>query len=103
MRKVLAGALIVTIVVLSAGPALALRDPFEPAVQPDTGAATTGEGGTVVETEPQMPTVESEQLATTGSRVGDWLVVALGLMTVGAAALYLVRLYGKPLTITPRR
>lgn len=102
MRKVLVVALVVTIVALSAGPAFALRDPFEPQIDTDAGAATT-DSGAVVEAEPQTPTVESEELATTGARVGDWLVVALGLMVVGAAALYLVRLYGKPLVVPTRR
>jgi hypothetical protein len=90
------------LVVAFAAPAFALRDPFDPVVDltPDTegggggGAseegATTNAGG-VGGDEVSGAATPSETLANTGSDVEPWLVVAYGLIAVGAAAVVLAR------------
>lgn len=73
-----------------AAPALALRDPFDPAIDLTTGGTSTG--GTTV-TPPTsggntttQPSVGSEGLANTGLDTEPWLVAAYGLIAVGGAA-----------------
>jgi hypothetical protein len=102
MRKaivvLLAGLLLV---VAFAAPAFALRDPFEPAVDltPETGAGgAEEEGATTADvggggTELGGTATPSETLANTGSDVEPWLVVAYGLIAVGAAAVVLSRTF----------
>jgi hypothetical protein len=93
-------AVTVMIVVLLAAPAFGQtqRDPFRPVIDPDAGTTTTTDTGTVTApTEPQAPPVRSETLSNTGSDLVPWVVVALGLVLVGAGSLYAARLYRKPL------
>ncbi len=89
------------LVVPLAAPAFALRDPFDPVVDltPDTESGGGGGGqeeatevdvgGTQVS---ETPT-QSETLANTGSEVEPWLVVAYGLIAVGAAAVALSKTF----------
>lgn len=94
------------LVVAGAAPAFALRDPFDPVIDltPETeqgGAAeegaTTAEVGETGSTEVGAAATPSETLANTGSEVEPWLVVAFGLIAVGAAAVVLSK------TFTPAR
>jgi hypothetical protein len=105
MRKaivvLLAGLLLV---VAFAAPAFALRDPFDPVVDltpevegdggsgggaSEEGPTVTGSGGTEV----SGAAAPAETLANTGSEVEPWLVVAYGLIAVGAAAVVLSRTF----------
>jgi hypothetical protein len=100
------------LVVALAAPAFALRDPFDPVVDltPETeggggrggaseeGATITNTGGEG--TEVSGAATPSETLANTGSDVEPWLVVAYGLIAVGAAAVVLSRT-GSP--VRPKR
>jgi hypothetical protein len=111
MRKaivvLLAGLLLL---VAFAAPAFALRDPFDPVV--DLTPETAGGGGGGGEEEATTPdavvggtevggsATRSETLANTGSDVEPWLVVAYGLIAVGAAAVVLART-GSP--VRPKR
>jgi hypothetical protein len=103
MRKaivvLLAGLLLV---VAFAAPAFALRDPFDPVVDltPETeGGAAGEEGATTADvgggggTEVGGTATPSETLANTGSEVEPWLVVAYGLIAVGAAAVVLSKAF----------
>jgi hypothetical protein len=94
------------LVVPLAAPAFALRDPFDPVVDltPETQSedgggqeeptqVDVGGGGTQV----SETATQSETLANTGSEVEPWLVVAYGLIAVGAAAVVLSK------TFTPAR
>jgi hypothetical protein len=103
MRKaivvLLAGLLLV---VAFAAPAFALRDPFDPAVDltPETGGGGAAEEGATTAdvdggagTEVGGTATPSETLANTGSEVEPWLVVAYGLIAVGAAAVVLSRTF----------
>ena len=80
-----------------AAPATAQRDPFDPVIDPNaattTTTGTTTTGGTTGETTGVQPVVGSEGLANTGSDVGPYLVIAYGLLVVGAGALYLSKLH----------
>jgi hypothetical protein len=87
------------LVVAFAAPAFALRDPFDPVVDltPETeggggGGRASEEGATTsVEVGAQVSrsVTQAETLANTGSEVEPWLVVAYGLIAVGAAAVVL--------------
>jgi hypothetical protein len=94
------------LVVAFAAPAFALRDPFDPVVDltpeaeggggggaSEEGATTSAEVGTQV----SRAVTQAETLANTGSEVEPWLVVAYGLIAVGAAAVVLSK------TFTPVR
>jgi hypothetical protein len=110
MRKAI-GVLLagLVLVVAFAAPAFALRDPFDPVVDltPDTeggaGGGSSEEEATEVDvgggggTQISETATQSETLANTGSEVEPWLVVAYGLIAVGAAAVVLSR------TLTPAR
>ncbi|HWC13453.1 MAG TPA: hypothetical protein VG929_02520 [Actinomycetota bacterium] len=82
-----------------AGPAAAQRDPFDPVIDPNaavtttTGTTTTGTTTTGTGTTSIQPGVGSEGLANTGADVSPYLVVAYGLVVVGAGALYLAKLH----------
>ena len=79
-----------------AAPAFALRDPFDPVVDltPDTaggggGGGASEEGATTnadVGADVNQAVTQAETLANTGSEVEPWLVMAYGLIAVGAAA-----------------
>jgi hypothetical protein len=92
MRKTIAVGLAgLSVVILTASPALALKDPFDPLVTPDS---TTGEvdGSTTTVDAPAASTNEnpfSENMPTTGAATASWLVLAYVLLVVGAAALAL--------------
>jgi hypothetical protein len=95
------------LVVAFAAPAFALRDPFDPVVDltPDTadgggGGGASEEGATTnadVGADVNQAVTQAETLANTGSEVEPWLVVAYGLIAVGAGAVVLSK------TITPAR
>ena len=95
------------LVVAFAAPAFALRDPFDPVVDltPETeggggGGGASEEGATTsaeVGAEVSQTVTQAETLANTGSEVEPWLVVAYGLIAVGAAAVVLSK------TFTPVR
>ena len=91
------------LVVAFAAPAFALRDPFDPVVDltPEAGGGGASEEGatTSVEVGAQVSraVTQAETLANTGSEVEPWLVVAYGLIAVGAAAVVLSK------TFTPVR
>jgi hypothetical protein len=87
------------LVVAFAAPAFALRDPFDPVVDLTPEAEGGGGGGGASEegptTSPEVgaqvgeAVTQAETLANTGSEVEPWLVVAYGLIAVGAAAVVL--------------
>ena len=84
------------LVVAFAAPAFALRDPFDPVVDltPETadgggGGGASEEGATTnadVGADVNQAVTQAETLANTGSEVEPWLVMAYGLIAVGAAA-----------------
>lgn len=117
MRKLISAALLaLVVVVFTAAPALALRDPFDPVISQAelTGAGDgggTGDGGgsgdgTGTGTEDGVNaggnggsvTGESgsEGLANTGSDTEPWLVAAYALMAVGAAAVAISKVNSAP-------
>ena len=88
------------LVVAFAAPAFALRDPFDPVVDltPEAGGGggASEEGATTsVEVGAQVSraVTQAETLANTGSEVEPWLVVAYGLIAVGAAAVVLSKAF----------
>ena len=89
------------LVVAFAAPAFALRDPFDPVVDltPEAGGGGGGsseEGATTsveVGAEVSRAVTQAETLANTGSEVEPWLVVAYGLIAVGAAAVVLSKAF----------
>jgi hypothetical protein len=104
MRRALLILLVGTILaVLGAGPALAQRDPFDPASggqsaeeEPSTQGETAGETETEdpvtrPQPQPQVDSNGSDALANTGTDVSPWLVLAYGLIVAGAAAVVVAR------------
>ena len=92
MRKaigvVLAG---LSLLLLTASPALALRDPFDPVVKPDSAGTGTTTGTTTIE-EPDVTTNEnpfSDGMPNTGADTAPWLVLSYVLVVLGGAALAL--------------
>jgi hypothetical protein len=92
------------LVVAFAAPAFALRDPFDPVVdltpEAEGGGGASEEGATTsaeVGAQVSRAVTQAETLANTGSEVEPWLVVAYGLIAVGAAAVVLSK------TFTPVR
>lgn len=83
-----------------AAPAAAQKDPFHPVVDPGaattTGTGTTGTGTTAGSVVTGTTGVGSEGLANTGSDVTPWLVIAYGLVAVGAAFVVMGRLRAAP-------
>ncbi len=89
----------VALVVLAAPAAAQLRDPFDPAIDPDAATTTTTTGTTTDAGQPvTQPAATTDTLSNTGADLQGWIVVAFGIMAVGAAALYLFRLYTQPLS-----
>lgn len=90
---------------LLAAPAAAQRDPFDPVIDPNatvvttTGVTTTTTSttGTGTGTTSVQPGMGAERLANTGSDVAPYMVIAYGLLVIGAGATYLAKLH------TPRR
>jgi hypothetical protein len=89
MRRALAIVFLTLLgVAFVAGPALAQRDPFDPAIDVD-GTAPPETGPT--EPAPNEPEPEAQRppddLANTGVNVEPWLVLAFALVAAGTAAL----------------
>ena len=85
------------LVVAFAAPAFALRDPFDPVIDLTPEAEGGGGGGGAAEegatttgdeigAQVNRAVTQAETLANTGSEVEPWLVMAYGLIAVGAAA-----------------
>ncbi len=99
MRKLLCASLLgLILVVATAAPALALRDPFDPVVSQaqitGTGAGADGTAGTTgtgagATNRTLVFENGSEALANTGSDTEPWLVAAFALIALGAAAVVL--------------
>jgi hypothetical protein len=92
------------LLVAFAAPAFALRDPFDPVVDltPETGGGGDDGGGQEEATGTDVgvsggtevgASTRSETLANTGSGVEPWVVVAYGLIAVGAAAVVLSKTF----------
>jgi drug/metabolite transporter (DMT)-like permease len=84
--------LAITCIALAAGPALAQKDPFDPVIDPNapattTGGTSTGTTGTTI----VQPSVGSEGLANTGFDLRPWLALAYTLILIGGGTLYLSR------------
>lgn len=91
--------LALTAVALLAAPAAAqVRDPFKPAIAPPgTTAGTATDTTTTTDAAPIQPAPRSETLSNTGADVQGWVVVAFAIISMGAGALYLYKLYAQPL------
>ncbi|MGH2818173.1 MAG: hypothetical protein ACRDJS_06895 [Actinomycetota bacterium] len=92
------------LLVAFAAPAFALRDPFDPVVDltPETAGGSGGGGAEEEATRADVggsggteggTITNSETLANTGSDVEPWVVVAYGLIAVGAAAVVLSKTF----------
>lgn len=109
MRKLLTASLLgLVLVVTTAAPALAIRDPFDPVISQaqitGTGAAGTGGAGTAGtgtgtgETGAAVLRENgSEALANTGSDTEPWLVAAFALIATGAMAVVLAKVNSSPI------
>ena len=100
MRRMTVLALVVmTCIGVMAAPALAQRDPFDPVIDPNAPAVTTGGTTTTTTTDTTggsqvfQPTDGSDALANTGSDVSPWMAIAYSLLVLGAGALALARMY----------
>lgn len=107
MRKMIVASLLGLFVVLtSAAPALALRDPFDPVISQaeltgagdtagdGTGAAGDGTGTDGAAGDDVVAGNSSEGLANTGADTEPWLVAAYALIAVGAGAVAISKLNG---------
>ncbi|MDP9069419.1 MAG: hypothetical protein M3N53_13890 [Actinomycetota bacterium] len=111
MKKFLTASLLgLVLVVTTAAPALAIRDPFDPVISQaqltgagaGTGAAGTGGAGTAgTGTGETGATLigqnGSEALANTGADTEPWLVAAFALIAFGAAAIVLAKANSSPI------
>lgn len=95
MRAVLLA--FVPLILLASPAAAQLRDPFEPAIAPESATTTTTGTTTGAEQPVTQPAPTTDALADTGADIQGLIVVAFGIMAVGAGALYLFRLYARPL------
>lgn len=90
--------------VLSAAPAFAQRDPFDPVIDltaDTTGGATTGDtgdtaGGNGDPTSPGGSDTRADVFPNTGADTTGWLAIAYVLLASGAALLVYVRTVGRP-------
>ena len=106
MRKLVAASLLgLVLVVFMAAPALALRDPFDPAIDPVTETAVGGDTGAQVG-DPNGaggdgPTVigqtGGESLANTGAETEPWLVMAYAAIAIGTGAVVLSKVARQPI------
>lgn len=110
MRKVVIASLLGSLLVLtSAAPALAHRDPFDPVIsQADLTGATDAAGsadgagtdddgaGTGTAPGDVVAGVSSEALADTGAESEPWLVAAFVLIAIGAGAVVLSKVNAQP-------
>ena len=79
-------------VVLITAPALALKDPFDPLVEPDSTSGSTTTGSTTTVDEPAVVTDDtpfSDGMPNTGADTASWLVLSHVLVVAGGAALVL--------------
>lgn len=87
--------LVAACVLLVAAPALAQRDPFAPVIDPNaatTTTTTTTTGSTDTAPFDDQSSGDSGALSNTGSDVSPLLVIAYGLLVLGATAVLLVRI-----------
>ena len=104
MRKLIAASLLgLVLVVSTAAPAFALRDPFDPVIsQTDTSTGTgtdTGTGTQVGTNGDGGSTVlggNQDSLANTGMETEPWLVAAYVAIAVGGAALVISKVARQP-------
>ncbi|MDQ3962802.1 MAG: LPXTG cell wall anchor domain-containing protein [Actinomycetota bacterium] len=90
---------LISLFVLATPAAAQVRDPFEPAIAPESATTTTTTGTTAGTGQPAaQPPPTTDTLANTGADIQGWAVVALGIMAVGAGALYVFRFYSQPLS-----
>lgn len=104
MRKLLLMAtLACALTIAAAAPAMAQRDPFEPLVDPNAGTTgtTTDSGTTGAEPDPFQEN-GSDGLPNTGGDPSPWLVIAYGLVALGAGALVLAKI-SRPQYLLARR
>lgn len=105
MRKMIVASLLGLFVVLtSAAPALALRDPFDPVISQaeltgagdtagdGTGATGDGTGTDGAAGDDVVAGNSSEGLANTGADTEPWLVAAYALIAIGAGAVGISKL-----------
>ncbi len=99
MRKGLVVTVTCLLLLGLAAPAVAQRDPFQPAV-----GSGQGEGDTGTESEPETAPGEApppaDRLADTGIDPQPWLVIAFALTAFGSAGLALARVWS---TTSPKR
>ena len=95
MRALLLAA--AAVIVFAAPAAAQLRDPFAPAIAPQGTVATTTDTTSTGDTQPIRPAPVTDALANTGADLQGWIVVAVAMIGVGAGALYVFRLYARPL------
>lgn len=92
MRKAIAAVLTgLSLMLLTASPALALKDPFDPVVKPGSGTGDVN-GSTTTVDEPAVSTNGnpfSEDMPNTGADTASWLVLAYVLVVAGGGALVL--------------
>ncbi|HEY7874479.1 MAG TPA: hypothetical protein VIG64_05080 [Actinomycetota bacterium] len=104
MRKVIGVALVaVSVVLVTAAPAVALRDPFDPIVTSDDQTATGSQTTTTVE-EPEVVSGGnpfSEGIPNTGADTSSWLAISYILVVFGGAAVVLARTL-RPAPARPR-
>lgn len=102
MRKLMAASLLgLVLVVSSAAPALALRDPFDPVISQSEGTGGTDTGTQVGPTDGDTGATVvngtgSEPLANTGTETEPWLVAAYTAIAVGGAALAISKVARQP-------
>ncbi|HWL64846.1 MAG TPA: hypothetical protein VNP73_02635 [Actinomycetota bacterium] len=109
MRRTLAALILALLVLgLGAAPALAQRDPFEPAINEEGEVQPEDEDED--EEEPAEDEDEDEdegtagdELADTGASVEPMLVLAYALLAFGIAAVIVARLYSSSHRTRPRR
>lgn len=90
---------IAAVCVFAAPAAAQLRDPFAPAIAPPGTTTTTSTGTATTGGEaPLQPAPTTDALANTGADVQGWVVVAFGVISIGIGALYMFKLYERPLT-----
>lgn len=105
MRKLMAASLLgLVLVVSTAAPAFAIRDPFDPVISTtDTGTGTstgTDTGGTQIGTNGDGGSTvlggNQDSLANTGAETEPWLVAAYAAIAIGAGALAISKVARQP-------
>lgn len=106
MRKFLGLGVIVLVLLVPAGAALAqdpaTRDPFVPLIQPNPVATTDPSGVPIDPTVPVDPAPDpTDPLPTTGSSTTTWVGLGYVLIALGTGAVVLSKVYG-PLRVAAR-